>query len=170
MHFKVGPWLGSFCHQCGTTGLLWVPWFQRWFVFSVGSGSGGGHGAASCWGCSQLHSKVHCAAVDHAVALLCWSLATLTEASHCCLSLCERVRVWSMVSWKSTLDVLGIPLVLIVYCSLILALTLRSFTRFGCCQCNLSFWWSHCCLACLSIHLSTSEAHFVLDRLSCWLL
>jgi len=170
MHFKVGHWLGELPPP------VWNDWAPVGTLISKvsciphGSGSGGGHGAASCWGCSQLHSKVHCAAVDRAVALLCWSLATLTEASHCCLSLCERVRVWSMVSWKSTLDVLGIPLVLIVYCSLILALTLRSFTRFGCCQCNLSFWWSHCCLACLSIHLSTSEAHFVLDRLSCWLL
>jgi len=49
-------------------------------------------------GRSQFHSKVLCAAVDLALAHLCRSLAALTEASHCCLSLCERDKVWSTVS------------------------------------------------------------------------
>jgi len=109
---------GNCCHWCGMTGLLRVSWFQRVSEFPMGSGSGGGHGAASCWGCSQLCSRVNCAMVDHAVALLCRFLAALTEVSHCHLSLCERVRVWSIVARKSALDALGNPLVLMLYCSL----------------------------------------------------
>jgi len=154
---------GSFCCQCGTTGLQWVPWFQGWFVVPMGSGSGGGHGTAGCWGWSQFLSKFRCAMVDCAVALPCQSLAALAEASHCHLSLCERSKVLSTVSWKSVLDALGIPLVPMLYCSLIFVLTSRSFIWFSCWQWSSSLQWSHCCLACLSIHFNTSEAHFLLD-------
>jgi len=161
---------GNCCCQCGTTGLLWVLWFQRLSEFPMGSGSGGGWGTAGCWGCSQLHRRVYCAVVDHAVALLCWFLAALTQVSqHCCLSLCGKVKVWSTVSQKSILDVLGIPLVPVVYCSWMFVLTLMSFTLFGCCQCNLLLQWSQCCCAFLSIHFKTSDAHLVLNLQSCQL-
>jgi len=169
MHFWVSHWPGEFPPP------VWNDWAPvSALVLSVcciyvGSGSGGGHGSVSCWSWSQFFSRVRCAAVDCAVALWCQSLAALTEASHCRLSLCERSNVWSTVPWNSCFDMLGMPLVPILYCSLIFALTSRSFIWFGCWQWSSSLRWSHCCLACLSIHLSTSEAHFVLDCQSCWL-
>jgi len=56
-----------------------------------------------------------------------------------------------------------------LYCSHIFVFRARSFTLFGFCLCNLLFQWSHCCLAYLSTHFSTSVAHLLLDCCSCWL-
>jgi len=168
MHFWVGHWPWEFPPP------VWNDWAPVGalvllvYCIYMGSGSGGGRGAVGCWGWSQFLSRVCSAAVDLAVALQCQSLAALTEASHCCLSLCESSNVQSTVPWKSFFDTLGMPLVPMLYCSLIFTLTSRSFIWFGCWWCSLSLQWSHCCLACLSIHFNTSEAHFVLDRQSCW--
>jgi len=129
----------------------------------VGSGSGGGQFSTGCWGWSQFLNKVCCAAMDLALAHLCRSLAALTEASHCFLSLCVSAKVWVTVSWNNAFDSLGISFVPMLYCSRMFALTSRSLTLFGCFWWSLSFWWSHCCCACLSIHFKTSVAHFVLD-------
>jgi len=79
-----------------------------------------------------------CAAMDLALVLQCWFLTALTDASHCFLSLWGRVRVFSRVSWNSALDACGIPFLLILYCSCMLALILRSLIQFGCFLCYLS--------------------------------
>jgi len=163
MHFIVGHWPGELLPP------VWNNLFQRISEFPIGSGPGGGCSAASCWGCSKLHISACCAAVDLAVAHQCQFLAALTEASHCCLSLCDRVSVQLIIAQKSALDALGIPLVPMLYCSQMLALTLRSFTWFSCCQCSLSFWRSHCCHAFLSTHFKTSDVHLALEHQSCWL-
>jgi len=80
MHFIVGHWLGELLL------LVWnnwapfgVPLFQRVSEVSIVSGASGGHGTASCCGCSQLHNRAPCAAIDLAVAHQYLFLAALTE-------------------------------------------------------------------------------------------
>jgi len=107
--------------------------------------------------------------MDLADACWYWFLVALIDASHCLLLLWGRFNVCSIVVLKSAFKALSNPLFPRLYCSWILALTSRSFMQFGCCQCNSSFLWSHCCLALFSTHCRTSDIHFTLEHLSCLL-